>query len=157
MPEREEIIESLLAFDLSAPLSEEELRMAGLSAAPSMDAVITTAGAPVLQDIEEDKRVPVSDTAVSGGTDEYNKAYAYWTQCQALSALRDFKDGWSAFEELVLSPYVESRRLENDNYRGDDPNKAFSLRLKAQAAEDFVKFIEFSMAEAAAVPRPKAE
>jgi hypothetical protein len=52
---------------------------------------------------------------------------------------------------------VRERKRENAEYRGEDPNKAFSLRLRQQAAEDFVRFIRYMINEAVATPKPALE
>jgi|SRR6267142_1607416 len=149
------INDSLEQFDLNSPLTEEELRVAGmLTVLPSMrrDSIEAT---PVLQDIED----PGDDTSVDVvasfvNRDDYNAQYAHYMRCQALAALVAFTDGWKSFEEMVLKTYVSARRLENSGYKGDDPNKAFSLRIREQTAEDFMRFIKVMINEAITTPKP---
>lgn len=148
------IAQAQVDFDLNAPLTDQELILAGLvpltatKEKPAIDA-------PIFKDLEDLEDVaPVDAVADFIDGNDYNKRYAHYLKCQALVALAAFEEGWQSLEELVLKPYVLARKRENAEYHGDDPHKAFSLRLRQQAAEDFMQFIRMMVAEAAATPKP---
>jgi hypothetical protein len=141
-------------FDLSTPLTEQELEYAGMALGTKTrprDSVET----PILKDLEDveiDQPVDAVDTFQDGRS--YNAQYMRYLKCQALASLVAFEEGWKAFEEVVLKAYLVKKKLDNDSYRGDDPNKAFSLRLRKQEAEDFVKYMRSVIAEAVSTPKP---
>jgi len=145
---------SLNDFDLTAPLTDEELQAMGMLATLPNDTE-RRVGVPLLKDLDEEDDTPPVDVVLAV-TDEnsYNVLYAHYLRCQALAALVAFEEGWKSFEELVLKAYVQQRRAENKEYKGDDPNKAFSLRIREQTAEDFVKFIKAVVAEAVSTKKP---
>ena len=147
-------------FDLNAPLTEEELIQTGmvtvLPSRPSPAASESTT--PVLKDLDEmEDDSPVDAVADFIDGSSYNGRYQHYSKCQAIAALVAFEEGWESFEELILKPYVQERKRENKEYRGEDPNKAFSLRLKQQAAEDFVRAIRIGINEAVTTPKPALE
>lgn len=151
----EEIVESQSALDMSAPLTDEELEHFGMvvGKTPTPKEENST---PVLKDLDDVEEAPASEDAVAVYADgkSYNTQYVQYLQCQALASLIAFEEGWKAFENLVVKPYLVMRKRENDGYRGDDPNKAFSLRVKKQESEDFVKFMRAKIAEAINTPKP---
>ena len=152
-----DVVNAQEKFDLNAPLTDEELVAAGMLAVlPSK--LTQEASGPVLKDLDDlDDVAPTDAVADFIDGDSYNGRYAHYLKCQALAALVAFDEGWSSFEELILKPYVRERKRENAEYRGEDPNKAFSLRLRQQAAEDFVRFIRYMINEAVATPKPALE
>ena len=141
-------------FDLNSVLTREEQEMMGVIVA-SMPKEAPVLKSPVLKDLEDVDDEPAVDAveAVTDGS-AYNQRYAHYMRCQALAALVAFDEGWKAFEDLVLKVYLLARRRENKDYKGDDPNKAFSLRIREQTAEDFMKFIHAMLAEAVNTPKP---
>jgi hypothetical protein len=152
-----EISDSQQLFDLSAPLTEEELARSGmLLNLPGTERPreVLQNTMPLLQEIEDVEEAPVD--ALEGLVDRngYNVQYVRYMKCQAITALASFAEGWSAFEELALKAYVRQRKFEDEQYRGDDPHKGFSLRVKRQAAEDFFRFIRQVVSEAQATPKP---
>lgn len=151
----EDIGKSRSAFDINAPLTEEEVMAVGM--AMTLPAITenprtTAAAVPLLKDLDLAEEEDESDVPVAH--DDYNAAYAHYLSCQALTALVAFNEGWEALEKTILKRFVAARRAENAEYRGDDPNRAFSLRVRQQAAEDFLLFIRSSVQEAKATPRP---
>jgi hypothetical protein len=155
----DEIASSQAVFDIGAPLTDRDLAQAGMllnlpggGSAEPKEALRNTM--PLLQEIEDVDEAPID--AIEGLTDRnsYNLQYVRYMKCQAIMALAAFEEGWSAFEELALKAYVKKAKFEDEQYRGDDPNKAFSLRVKRQAAEDFFRFIKGVVAESAATPKP---
>jgi hypothetical protein len=148
-----EILASVDQFDLNAPLTAEEVEQAGmLLVLPGAGKERAPAGVPTLQDINEVADDGQADAVTSGG--DYNLQYLHYLRCQAVTALTTFDEGWKALEELALKAFVRRCKVENDEYRGSDPNKAFSLRLRQQTAEDFLRFIRAVVVEAAATPKP---
>jgi hypothetical protein len=145
-------------FDLTAPLTDEELAQAGmlfsLPGSPTVKVNLNQEEMPLLQEIEDVEEAPVD--AVEGLTDrqDYNVQYVRYMRCQAITALAAFTEGWSAFEELALKAFVKQAKFEDERYRGEDPHKAFSLRVRRQAAEDFFRFIRQVVSEAQATPKP---
>lgn len=146
---------SLDVFNLSAPLTDEELALAGMMSALPGEVTSRLKSMPAVRDLDD-----VSDdspidavAAVLDGT-SYNIQYAHYLRCQALASLVAFEEGWKSFEELILKAYVVARRRENKEYKGDDPNKAFSLRIREQVAEDFIGFIQSVIFEAVNTPKP---
>ncbi|MHB8501501.1 MAG: hypothetical protein ACYDHE_11225 [Candidatus Acidiferrales bacterium] len=152
----EEINAARESFDLLSPLTEAELEQVGmLGTLPGVvERVETAQEMPLLREIE-DTEEPATD-AVEAFVDRngYNAQYTHYMKCQALAALVAFTEGWSAFEEMALKRYLIQVKRENDEYRGTDPNKAFSLRIRQQAVEDFTKFIRAVMNEAITTPKP---
>jgi hypothetical protein len=154
------ITESQRLFDLAVPLTTEELSRFGLLTVfptPMQAADMVTspvASFPVVQELEDDAFAPVDAVGALVESESYNARYMHYLRCRAIATLASFEEGWLALDELVFRTYVDARRRENANYRGDDPNKAFVLRVKAQAAEDFLLFIRGMIAEAAATPKP---
>jgi hypothetical protein len=141
-------------FDLSAPLTEQELEYAGMVTGKATRSKDTTE-TPILKDLEDlEPEQPTDAVAVFMDGKSYNTQYVRYLKCQALASLVAFEEGWKAFEEIVLKAYLVRKKLENDNYRGDDPNKAFSLRLRKQEAEDFIKYMRAVIAEAVNTPKP---
>jgi hypothetical protein len=153
----QEIDGSVDAFDLRSPLTEDELVYAGLlGVLPGLEAKRAQAPAPempLLQEIEDVDPLPVDAVEALADRGSYNEQYVHYMKCQALAALVAFTEGWSALED-VLKFYVRQAKRENEEYRGTDPNKAFSLRVKQQTAEDFLKFIRRSINEAVVTPKP---
>ncbi len=145
-------------FDLTAPLTDEELARAGmlssLPGSPTARVNLNQAEMPLLQEIEDVEEPPVD--AIEGLTDrqDYNVQYVRYMRCQAIVALASFTEGWSAFEELALKAFVKQAKFNDEQYRGEDPHKAFSLRVRRQAAEDFFRFIRQVVAEAQATAKP---
>lgn len=152
-----EVDKSLHSFDLTAPLTEEELVYSGMSGVlPGGDKALANheREMPLLQEIEDNEEAQVDAVETFTDRNSYNVQYVRYMKCQAILALAAFTEGWSAFEELALKAYVKQAKLTDEQYRGDDPHKAFSLRVKRQAAEDFFKFVKGVIAEAAATPKP---
>lgn len=151
----QEIIDAQRQFDITTPLTDDELKSVGMLVDHGEGKQSTPEiNVPILQDLDEINDSPVGEKTPAVGTENYNSRYAHYLQCQAILALVAFDEGWKSFEQLALLAYVNDRRRENSEYRGDDPNKSFSLRLKQQAAEDFVKFIRMVVHEAANTPKP---
>ena len=142
-------------FDLNAKLSKKERRMLGEVIETKYRADIAErAGIAVeLKDLEEDQ-FATTELVAPGEEGSYNALYAHYLKCQAIGTLVAFSEGWQAFEEVVLNTYVRARRKENNEFRGDDPNRAFSLRIRQQEAEDFLKYIKSEIVAAAQVPKP---
>jgi hypothetical protein len=138
---------SLDSFDMEAPLNETEQKMLGEWVAPQKQAATTA-----VQEIEEDTFV--EEVVPAETQQDYNAQYAYYVKAQALVTLAAFEEGWEAFQEMVLKSFLRKCRRENKEYRGSDPNVAFSYRLKEQAAEDFYSYINVMIAEAKIVPKP---
>jgi len=153
----DDILEANQNFDLNTPLTAAELVQAGMLHVLLADRP-QESGNPVLKDLDEvEDAAPVDAVAEFINSDSYNARYAYYLKCQAIAALVAFDEGWKGFEELILKPYVQARKRENAEYRGDDPNKVFSLRVRQQAAEDFIRFIRVMLNEAIATPKPALE
>ena len=149
----ENIRKSRDQFDLSAELTPVERQMLGEIVRESTDERVLDE--PVrIKDIEEDDFTAIDVVDLVMNNREYNERYAYYVRCQTLATLVAFEDGWNNFQDMVLKAYVRMRRMENKEYRGDDRDKAHALRLKQQAAEDFVSFINSSMQEARNYPKP---
>lgn len=157
--------ESFEAFDLDTPLSADEQVAAGVL---KWQARLGAAGAGAqipLQTIDDDPSPAADESADVVSVDEYNERYVYWNRCQALVALTKFEEGWTAFCELVLGPYVAKLALTNKNYKpftdingvfhNTDSDVAMILRTRADCAEEFVEFIKGSMEQAAAEPKPR--
>jgi len=158
-----DIADSRQTFDLGVPLTREELIRVGLlGVLPGVDvpAPGSAESFPVIEERElEDEVLAAATDAVDAvgalvASEGYNARYQHYLRCQAIATLVAFAEGWSAFEELVLKAYVDAQRREDAGYRGDDANKAFVLRVKARAAEDFLTFIRVSVVEAATTPKP---
>lgn len=153
-----DIKQSISDFDLNSPLTKKEITEAGLLLALPVqldeEARRPESEVPLLKDIEEIE--PESFDAVQAFTDNngYNQQYVHYLRCQSLVALTSFEEGWKSFEEMVLKEFVRRCKRDNGDYRGDDPNRAFSLRVRQQTAEDFLKFIRGMVSEAAATPKP---
>lgn len=150
------VSESYDLFDLNAPLSDSEKLLAGLlsDSQPAQQSVAQVK----IKDIEEDElQNPPEKGVLTQTDDEYNQAYAHWTRCQAVVALRKFDEGWKAFDELILRAYVRARKAENKAYAGEDRDRSFALRLRERAAEDFYRFILQQVEEAEQVPRPASK
>ena len=137
-------------FDLNREITEEELVQLGLKKAAPPVRLVDSPTVKDLNDVDDDGD---SDLVVTTG-DDYNRQYLHYLSCQSIAALAAFEEGWESFNELVLKAYVKKCKRENKEYRGDDPNKAFSLRLREQSAEDFVQFIHAMIQEAAATQKP---
>ena len=154
MPEIDEILDSRRSFDLNAPLTPEEQAMIGQATSPAgktQDASFR------VREIEEGiPEASAEPEAEITSNSEYNERYMYYSRCQALLALVAFDEGWKAFQE-VLTGYVNKQRRANAEYRGDDRDRVFSLRLRQIAAEDFLAYINGAIAEAAQVQRPVLE
>lgn len=157
MNELESITRSQADFDINRPLTEDELTLAGqLLSLPGTreprKRTVSLSQPPLLKDLDllEEPEQAGEPTAI----EDYNAVYSHYLGCQALVALASFKEGWEALEKQVFEKYVRERRLANAQYRGHDPNESFALRLKQQAAEDFLVFIRASVNEAAAVQKP---
>jgi hypothetical protein len=137
-------------FDLNQPLTDEELVELGYKS-PKVKA---SKELPLIKDLDETEDETVDDVSKFVDSNSYNSQYVHYLKCQSLAALAAFDEGWKSFEELVLKAYVRERKRENADYQGDDPNKAFSLRIRQQTAEDFVKFIRSMIQEAINTPKP---
>lgn len=138
-------------FDMGAGLTDGEKALVGLL----REAENSKSVSPVtVKDLEEDMFSSQEEVIPSSGNDDYNRQYAYWTRCQSLLALKEYEEGWTAFEELVLAPYVQLRQRENAAYSGSDRDEVFALRLRQREAEDFLKHIRSCFEEAAAVCKP---
>ena len=144
------VVEAHQDFDLNKPLTEEELEAIGMGELVPPGRL---SDSPIVKDLEDVDDDGDSDLIVATG-DDYNRQYLHFLSCQNIAALAAFEEGWQSFNELILKAYIKKCRRENKEYRGDDPNKAFSLRLREQAAEDFVQFIHAMVNEAAATPKP---
>lgn len=139
---------SLDSFDMEAPLNEEEQRMLGHLTASKTKQPASAA----VQDIEEDAFV--EEVIPAESQQDYNAQYENYIQAQNIVTLASFKDGWEAFQELILKAFLRKCHRENKEYRGTDPNAAFAHRLREQTAEDFYSYINLMVAEAKLVPKP---
>ena len=83
----DDITKAQTDFDLNAPLTNEELILAGL--VPLMAAKERPAiDAPIFKDLEDLEDVaPVDAVAEFIDGNDYNKQYAHYLKCQALVAL----------------------------------------------------------------------
>ena len=136
-------------FDLNRALTDKELEELGFKN-PEVKA---DRESPVIKDLDEMDDETVDDTSKFVDSNSYNTQYVHYLKCQLIAALAAF-EGWESFNELVLKVYVRERKRENADYQGDDPNKAFSLRIRQQTAEDFVRFIRLMVQEAINTPKP---
>jgi hypothetical protein len=155
----QEISSSINKFDMGAPLTEAELEYAGMTGVlPALQPkpILQASEMPLLREIEDAEEPVISVDAVEALSDRYgyNAQYVHYMKCQAIVALAGFAEGWEAFEELALKTFVRNAKRDDEEYRGDDPHKAFSLRVKRQSAEDFFKFIRRVVNEAAATGKP---
>jgi len=154
---QEGIVASQRNFDLSTPLTpEEELMMAAAFDTSQTPEERSNVGdqAYALRSLDEDPFAETDLGAVVTTNKDYNVQYAHYLRCQAIAAIAEYEEGWSAIRELIINSYVKMRRIADENYRGDNPNKAFSLRLKRLITEDFARFIISQVEEAAKVPKP---
>jgi hypothetical protein len=140
----ESIEQSQRAFDIGGPaIVEEEPSEPQQEDAPFR-----------LQTVEDDSRFVGSTPVSVRSNSDYNQQYAYYLSCQSISALVAFDEGWKAFKDLVLLPYVAQRINEDQGYSGDDPHKAFALRCRRREAELFARCIIEQAENAADVPKP---
>ena len=123
------IQESKGTFDLTAPLTDEELARAGmLSSLPGSPAArvnhLNQAEMPLLQEIEDVEEPPVD--AIEGLTDrqDYNVQYVRYMRCQAIVALASFTEGWSAFEELALKAFVRQAKFNDEQKPKDQAERS---------------------------------
>lgn len=150
----EDIDRSFSNFDLNAPLTDEELKKSGMVLSLPSVKQATSGGMPLLQDIEDTNDEPVDAVAVVTEVEAYNQQYAHYLRCQSLAALVSFAEGWKSFEDLALKAFVQRCRRDDEEYKGDDPNRSFKLRIRKQTAEDFVKFIQGVVNESIMTPKP---
>jgi hypothetical protein len=150
-----EIHRAMEDFDVNAPLSDTERAMLGeIVTTKYRGDIAERAGiAQEVQEIEGDA-FAATETVAPGSESDYNTLYAHYLKCQSIATLIAFREGWSAFEELVLKAYLLTRQREDRDYRGEDPHRALALRIRKQEAEDFVKFIRSEVEAAAATPKP---
>ena len=144
----QEIFGSIDAFDMNAPLTEEEVRMMGQVVGKPQQTQSFVPAHDIEDDTFEENVEPVNSES------DYNALYAYYLKCQSVVTLIDFAEGWEAFKELVLKPFVKLQKQENKEYRGTSPNMAFALRTREQAAEDFMEFITARIDVLKQVPKP---
>jgi hypothetical protein len=152
-----EIDASMESFDIGAPLTAKELEYAGmLGVLPAVQPkqVSSVTEMPLLREIEDVEDPETDAVAALADRNDYNVQYVRYMRCQALAALAAFTEGWSALEEMALKDFVRNVKRENDEYRGTDPNKSFSLRIRQQTAEDFLRFIRQVVNEAIMTPKP---
>lgn len=143
----DDVIKSAQAFDLSAPLTPDEK-----SIMANLFDVSTTPRE--LEDELYTGREETSKGAMSANFKSYSDEYQRYLAWQAIAAMVAHEDAWEAFQELILRPFVAQRKAEDDNYAGDDPNKAFGLRQRRLAAEEFFRHIVSAATAADDVPRP---
>ncbi len=153
--EIEDIIASHTAFDLGAALTEEEQGMLG-RVYDGNERRYPDAPFRVREVEDVGEAVAAAETAPVSNQ-EHNEQYLHYARCQSLAALKAFTEGWDNFQKLVLNAYVNARQRENQKYRGDDRDKAFVLRLRQIAAEDFLDYINICMTEAEEAPKPSLE
>lgn len=141
-------------FDLAAPLTPEELVAAGALKWQAQLGAAASGAQPIpLQTIEDVNEGDASANVTS--VEEYNERYVYWNRCQALVALTKFEEGWTAFCELVLAPFIMTLRSRDDAYDGADPNEVMRLRTRVRCAEEFERWIKVCMEQAATEPKPR--
>lgn len=149
----EAISSSIETFDLNAPLTAHEIEMMGQvienNRGRSEKSVTVKKHVKEIEDDEFEQNTAPADSEL-----DYNAKYAYYLKCQNVVTLIDFSDGWESFQELVLKPFVKEQRKANKEYRGVDPNKAFTLRIREQTAEDLLKFIDAMIGSLKEVPKP---
>lgn len=150
---RDEIISSRKAFDMSTPLTEQE----ELLLANRFDVSETPRQVDTPRDLEDELytfREPQAVTAPVSDPSSYGTEYQLYLRWQAIAAMVAHEDAWLAFQELVLLPFVQQRRQEDDGYTGHDRDKAFALRLRRLAADEFIRYIIAVSNDAGQVPKP---
>lgn len=135
-------------FDMNANLTEDELRMMGQ--VPDHQRTTNTLDAP--HEIEEDKFAQNTNDVSSEA--DYNAEYAKYLKCQSVVTLVSFEDGWTAFQELILRPFLREQQRANKEYRGTDPFEGSALRIRQQTAEDLFVFIDAVIEDVKAFPKP---
>jgi len=149
---------SVANLDINAPLTPEEYAMMGQALeqwgddAPSANKLPDVAVK--LHDFDEDTFAPTGVQPVADTNKDYNQLYAHYLKCQSLVTIMAFEEGWKNFKEMVLYAYVKMKIRESKEYTGDNRDKLSNLAIRLRTAEDFVRFIETSMAEATAVQKP---
>lgn len=139
---------SVNQFDLNAPLTDDEILMMGQLAGKPQPVQSFTPAHDIEEDTFEENVQPVNSES------DYNAQYAYYLKCQNVVTLVSFEDGWESFKQLVLNAFLREQKLANKDYRGTNPHRASALRLREQAAEDFVKFVSTQIQALREVPKP---
>lgn len=147
-----EVAGSAAAFDLNLPLTEEEMSLLSdqfdVSRTPSENAP---------RDLEDELytyREKPSASAVASTPSEYSAEYLAYLRWQEIAAIGANDAAWLAFQELVLLPFVKRLKVDDENYRGHDPNEAFSLRLRYRTAKEFLTHILSTVGTAGEVQQP---